>query len=185
MTGGDIRTLSSREVFRSPWLALRDDEVEFPDGSTGQYAVVDKQDFVLVLARERDGFWLVEQYRYPIAAREWEFVQGGWPPGHSGSATELAVAELREETGHTAGRLEHLGRLHAAVGFCSQGYDVFLATDLTPGEPQREASESDMVARWHSDADIEAMVRTGELADCHSVAALALYRTVSAPARSA
>ncbi|SHG24610.1 NUDIX domain-containing protein [Jatrophihabitans endophyticus] len=174
-----IRTISSREVFRSDWLRLREDEVEFPNGSRGRYAVVDKQDFVLVLAREDDGFWLVEQYRYPIGRREWEFVQGGWPAGGSGTPRELAEAELREETGHRAGSLTHLGRLHAAVGFCSQGYDVFLATDLVAGEPEREATESDMVARWHSDHDVTAMVRDGRLADAHSVAAFGLWRTVA------
>ena len=172
---GVIRTLSSREVFRSPWLALREDEVEFPNGSRGHYAVVEKPDFVLVLAREDDGFWMVEQYRDPIGRREWEFPQGGWPPGRTGAPHELAAAELREETGHTADTLTHLGRLHAAVGFCGQGFDVYLATGLTPGEPQREDTESDMVARWCADADVRAMLRTGQLADAHSVAALALW----------
>ncbi|GAB2473080.1 NUDIX hydrolase [Jatrophihabitans fulvus] len=175
MSEGTIRTIGSREVFRSPWLRLREDEVEFPDGSRGQYAVVDKPDFVCVLPRERNGFWLVEQYRYPIGRREWELPQGGWPAGRQGTQLELARAELREETGHEAGRMTHLGRLHAAVGFCSQGYDVYLAEDLEAGEPDREPTESDMVARWFGDDDIRAMVLAGEFADGHSVAALALF----------
>ena len=43
-------------------------------------------------SRERDGFWLVEQYRYPIGRRTWEFPSGGWPhdsPG--GDAEALAL----------------------------------------------------------------------------------------------
>ncbi|HJQ42875.1 MAG TPA: NUDIX hydrolase [Jatrophihabitantaceae bacterium] len=172
---GEIRQLSSREIYRNPWLRLREDEVEFPSGETGTYSVIDKQDFVVVLPYAQDGFWLVEQYRYPVGRREWEFPQGGWSHGKTGSPEELAVLELQEETGHTAGSFTHLGRLYAAYGFSSQSYDVFLATELVAGEPDREVTEADMVHEWRSLADIRAMIRRGEFADAHSVAALALY----------
>lgn len=106
-----IRQLSTREVYRNSWLTLREDTVEFPDGSHGLYSVVDKNDFELVLARQDEGFWLVEQFRYPVGSREWEFPQGGWPAGRTGTQAELARTELREETGMRAGSLAHLGRL--------------------------------------------------------------------------
>lgn len=171
----DIRQLASREIYRNAWMRLREDQVEFPDGSTGLYSVVDKQDFVVVPAYENGGFWLVQQFRYPVGRREWEFPQGGWPAGRSGTQAELAEAELREETGLRAAAFTHLGRLHAAYGFCSQGFDVFLATDLTPGPTHRESTESDMVNAWRSAADVRAMIRDGSFADAHSVAALALF----------
>ena len=100
-----------------------------------------------------------------------------WPAGHSGTAVELATAELREETGLRADDLRHLGRLFACYGFCSQRSDVFLATGLTHGEPERESTEADMVHAWRSDADLRAMLRSGEFADAHSVAALALFNS--------
>jgi 8-oxo-dGTP pyrophosphatase MutT (NUDIX family) len=171
----EIRQLASREVYRSAWMSVREDEVQFPSGVTGTYSVVEKQDFVLVLPFADDGFWLVQQYRYPIGRREWEFPQGGWSAGHSGAATALAAAELREETGFVAGALTHLGRLFAAYGFCSQSFDVYLAVDLTPGETQREATEADMVHEWRSVAEVRAMIGRGEFADAHSVAALTLF----------
>lgn len=171
----EIRRLGSREVFRSPWMSVRVDEVEFPTGLRGTYSVVDKQDFVLVLPFADDGFWLVQQYRYPVGRREWEFPQGGWPEGRSGPAAELAVAELREETGFSAASWTHLGRLFAAYGFCSQSYDVYLATDLSAGEAEREETEADMVHEWRSLAEVRAMIGRGEFADAHSVAALTLF----------
>lgn len=171
----EIRQRSSREVYRNPWLRLREDEVEFPAGGTGTFAVVEKQDFVTVIPFTGDGFWLVEQYRYPVGVRAWEFPQGGWPPGHAGgSLAELAQAELAEETGLRAGQWRHLGRLYAAYGYCNQSFDVFLATELTEGAPQREHSEQDMVHRWYAADELRAMVRTGGFPDAHSVAALAL-----------
>jgi 8-oxo-dGTP pyrophosphatase MutT (NUDIX family) len=172
---GEIKQLSSTEIYRNAWLRLREDEVEFPSGARGTYSVIDKQDFVVVLPYADGGFWLVEQYRYPVGRREWEFPQGGWSHGKTGTAAELAVIELREETGLRAGSLVHLGRLWACYGFCSQGYDVFVATDLVEGDTAREVTEQDMIHEWRSLADVRAMLRAGELADAHSVAALALY----------
>ena len=171
---GEIRTISRREVYRSAWMTVREDEVEFADGSPGRFGVVAKADFVTVIAAERDGFWLVEQYRYPIGSRQWEFCQGGWPAGHSGSQQELAVAELAEETGLRASEWTHLGRLFAAYGYSDQAFDVFLAGGLTPGPTRREASEQDMVSRWFPETEVRDMLRQGRFADSSSVAALLL-----------
>jgi 8-oxo-dGTP pyrophosphatase MutT (NUDIX family) len=171
---GSIRQVATREVYRTPWMSVREDDVVFPDGTTGTYSVVDKDDFVVVLPFADGGFWLVQQYRYPVGRREWEFPQGGWSAGASGTTEQLAVAELREETGLTAAKLTHLGRLFASLGFCSQAFDVFLAEELTAGPTQREASESDMVHEWREEATVRAMIGRGEFLDTHSVAALTL-----------
>ena len=61
--GGVVRRVSTREVYRNPWLTLREDEIRRPDGSAGIYSVVDKPDFALVIPAEPDGFHLVEQFR--------------------------------------------------------------------------------------------------------------------------
>jgi 8-oxo-dGTP pyrophosphatase MutT (NUDIX family) len=172
---GEIRRLAGREVYRTPWMSVREDEVQFPSGLRGTYSVVDKTDFVTVLPYADGGFWLVQQYRYPVGSREWEFPQGGWPADHSGTSLQLAVAELREETGFTAARMTRLGRLFAAYGYCSQAYDVFVAEGLTSGPAQREDTEADMICEWRSLDDVRAMIRGGELRDAHSVAAFALF----------
>jgi 8-oxo-dGTP pyrophosphatase MutT (NUDIX family) len=171
-----VRTTSSREVYRNAWMSVREDEVVLPDGRPGLYGVVDKPDFALVVPREDDGsLWLVEQYRYPVARRSWEFPQGSWPTaGAAGSPAALARAELREETGLLAARLEHLGRLHEAPGFCSQGFDVWLATGLALGPTAREATEQGMRTARVTDAELRRMVHDGELVDAASLAAYAL-----------
>jgi 8-oxo-dGTP pyrophosphatase MutT (NUDIX family) len=170
-----IRQISTREVYTNPWLRLREDQVRYPDGSQGVYSVVDKPDFALVLPCVDDGFWLVQQFRYTVGSRQWEFPQGGWPHGRSGSPEELAAAELAEETGLRAGSLRHLGRLFVAYGFTSQQYHVFLGEDLMPGEPDREATEADMICAWRSRAELDGMIADGTFADAHSLAALALF----------
>ncbi|GAA2713260.1 NUDIX domain-containing protein [Actinoplanes palleronii] len=171
-----MEQLSSRVVYRNPWMTVREDEVRHPDGTPGIYGVVEKPDFALVLPRWRDGFWMVEQFRYPIGRRAWEFPQGSWGSGgQGGDQLALARQELAEETGLRAGSMTHLGHLYEAYGYSTQAFDVYLATDLTEGTPNREPTEADMTHRPVTDAELTKMIHTGRLADAPSLAALTLY----------
>jgi 8-oxo-dGTP pyrophosphatase MutT (NUDIX family) len=170
-----VRTTSSREVYRNAWIRVREDEVERADGSSGIYGVVEKPDFGLVIPAERDGFWLVEQFRYPLGRRSWEFPQGTWSAGDGGSPEELARTELAEETGLRAATLEHLGHLDQAPGVSTQEFDVWLATGLTPGDSAREVTEADMEQAFVPETELRAMIRDGRFTDAPSLAAYALY----------
>lgn len=170
-----VERLDSRTVYTNPWMSVREDRVRFADGSTGIYGVVDKPEFAIVLPRTATGFWLVEQFRYPIGRRTLEFPQGGWPAGATGTAEELARTELVEETGLRAAAVTHLGHLYGAYGYSSQGFDVFLATDLTEGEHQREHTEQDMIHGHYTDAEIRRLIADGSIVDGNSIAALWLY----------
>jgi 8-oxo-dGTP pyrophosphatase MutT (NUDIX family) len=169
-----MRTTSSREVYRNAWTRVREDVIELPDGSTGVYGVVERPDFALVLPAAHDGFWLVEQYRYPIARRTWEFPQGTWSHGSDGTPEELARAELAEETGLRAARVDHLGRLDLAPGLMTQRFDVWLATGLTAGPTAREPSEADMRTAFVPEAELRAMIAGGRFTDGPSLAAFSL-----------
>ena len=173
-----MRTTGSREIYRNPWMRLREDAVEWADGSSGIYTVVEKPHFAIVIAAERDGFWLVEQFRHPLGRRAWEFPQGTWSAealtSGGGTPEELARAELAEETGLRAARWEHLGHLDLAPGLSTQEFDAWLATDLTPGPTAREATEADMVTAFVPEAELRAMVADGRFTDGPSLAAYAL-----------
>ena len=158
-----IRTLSTRTAYENPWFSVRDDEVELADGSRRTFSVVDREDFALVIPFERGGFHLVEQYRYATGRRSWEFPSGSFPPGQDGPSEDMARAELREETGFTAGRLELLGHLHAANGTMGQGFDIYLATELTPGPTAREVTEQDMRQQWFARGVLAVPRRRGRL----------------------
>lgn len=170
-----IRQVETRQVYESPWLRLREDVVERLDGSRGIYSVVEKRDFALVIPVENEGFHLVEEYRYPIGRRTTSFPQGGWAPGETGEPDDLARHELAQETGLRAGRLTRLGHLDSSHGTTNQGCHVYLAEDLTHGEPARELEEQDQTTRWVPYGELLRMVRDGEITDDSSVAALALY----------
>ncbi len=168
-----IRTLGSRTVYENPWLRVREDEIELPDGTRGIYGVVDKGDFGLVVPWDGARLTLVGQFRHPIATFSWEFPQGFV----EGAEPEAAARqELEEETGLRAGALRHLGHAYGASGFCSQGFHAWLATDLVQGEPRREPTEQGMEVRAVTPAELDALVLSGEIHDACSVAAWALVR---------
>lgn len=173
-----VRRLASRTVYRNNWMSVREDDIEFADGTRSIYGVVDKADYALIIAEEPgpDGsrFHLVDQYRYSIERRSLEFPMGGWPAGRTGTARELAQAELREETGLTARTWLHLGKLVQSTGHSSQQFDIFLATGLTPGAHDREITESDMVHRVVTEDEFCALIGDGTITDSPSVAAYAM-----------
>lgn len=177
----DIETLGSQVVYRNAWMTVREDAIRRRDGSTGIYGVIEKADFVVVVPVHADGsLQLVQQFRYPVKARFWEFPQGMWgPPG-----TDPALAarhELREETGLAAAALRHAGFLNLAHGTMRQGYDIFLATGLTPdsltgGEAAPELEEQDLVTPTVARAEFERMMIAGEIKDATTVATFGLLR---------
>ena len=169
-----IRAVGTREVYRNSWLTIREDDIRRPDGSPGIYAVVDKPTYALVIPQDGERFHLVEQFRYPLGLRRWEFPQGTAPDRAHLEAAELAARELREETGLRAASMTELGLLDVAPGMSSQRGRVFLATGITAGPHEREHEEQDMRSAWFSRAEVEQMIRDGVITDAQSIAAWAL-----------
>ncbi len=169
-----IERIASREVYRNDWMTLREDRIRRPDGSDGIYGVVDKPTYALIIAVQQERVRLVEQFRYPLGLRRWEFPQGTAPGRADLEPTALAHRELREETGLLAASMTLLGQLDVAPGMSSQRGWVFLATDITEGEHDREHEEQDMRSAWFSRTEVERMIRDGEITDAQSVAAWTL-----------
>ncbi len=173
----DIETLSSRIAYENRWMRVREDEIRYRDGSTGIYGVVEKSNFVVIAPLDSDGtLHLVEQYRYPIGQRCWEFPQGSWEGRPDADPLELARGELREETGLDAAAMIHIGNLFQAHGYATQSCDIYVAKDLRPVGTRLEATEQDLITRAFDAAEVIDMVLRGTIQDATTVAALGLLR---------
>jgi len=172
--GGYVQTLTTIKIYANAWMTVREDTFRRPDGTVGVYGVIDKPPYALVIAVHEGQLHLVEQYRYPLATRSWEFPQGTAPDRGHMEPRELAGRELREETGLRAAQLTHLGTVAIAPGMSSQRGDVYLATELTTGAHQREHEEQDMRSAWWDRMEFEHAVRTGQIIDAQSIAAYTL-----------
>ncbi|HEY0162476.1 MAG TPA: NUDIX hydrolase [Edaphobacter sp.] len=174
-----IKTISSREVYRNPWTSVREDVIERANGQRGIYGVIDKDPATIVIpletTEEGEFLYLVEQYRYTVGGRFWEFPQGGWEQADV-VPEELAQGELREETGLIAERLTFLSTFQIAYGVMNQKHHVFLAEGLIQGEPDPDAEESDLVLRRVSVAEFERMLLDGTIVDNCTAAAWGLYK---------
>ena len=171
--------VASREVYRNPWMTVREDDIRRADGSLGIYGVIEKPTYALIVPQDADRYALVEQFRYPIGLRRWEFPQGTAPESPDGTQPtpeELAARELREETGLRAESMQVLGQLDVAPGMSSQRGWVFLATGLTEGDHEREPEEQDMRSEWFTGAQLEAMIVDGTITDAQTIAAWMLLR---------
>lgn len=168
--------MTSREVYRNAWMRVHEDDVVHPDGSVGIYGVVDKPDFSLVIPYDGERLVVVEEFRHPVAARVRNFPQGSADDDAGLEPERVAAAELREETGLTAGRWEHLGRLLVAPGMSNQGAQVYLATELTG---RLSPQEPGLVAEALTPAELEEEIRAGRFADAASVAAYLLLQVRS------
>ncbi len=169
-----ITTLSSREVYRNPWMRLREDEILRSNGEKGIYGVVEKDEAAIILPIDNGRVWLVEQYRYTIQERALELPQGGWEMEIE-NPEELARGELREELGLVAAEMTYLGALWIAYGFTRQKQHVFLATGLTHTGKDPDAEEHDLVARSVTVAEFETLMLNGTIRDGCTLAAWGLY----------
>ncbi len=170
-----VERLASRVVYTNPWMTVREDEVLFPGGHRGIYGVVEKPDFALVIPWDGRRLHLVRQFRYPTGAAHWEFPQGSAEDAHQ-APEQLALRELKEETGLSAGRLTPLGFLYQANGYSDQGFHVFVATELVPGARRLEPTEQGMETAAFSRSELEGMLLSGDVRDGPTVAAYGLLR---------
>lgn len=169
-------TLSTRVAYENRWTRMREDRIRHADGSDGLYGVVERADFVVIVPWQDGRLTLVEQYRYPISMRVWEFPMGMWEHAPDTDPSVLAAAELREETGLVAGQMVHAGEIFQGPGYCNQRGHIFLATALTEGRTEREKTEQDMICRSFALAEFEAMIRDGTVKEAMTLSAFGMLR---------
>ena len=173
----EIVTTGTKLVYANRWMRVREDAIQRQDGSPGIYGVVEKPDFAIIAPLEPDGsVHLVEQFRYPVQARYWEFPQGAWEHAPDANPLDIARGELQEETGLLAGRMTYAGRLLPAYGYATQGFHVFLAEDLRLGRSSPECEEQGLISRLFAPGEFVAMITGGIIVDAATVAAFGLLK---------
>ena len=124
------KKIATQQVYKNPWISVREDQVIRPDGKEGIYGVVDPSIAVGVVALTADNqIILVGQYRYPLDEYSWEIVEGGSSKGEE--PIDTAKRELKEEAGLAASSWDQLGPyFHLSNCYTSEIGYAFLAKDL-------------------------------------------------------
>ncbi len=167
--------ISTERKYSGRIIHVDHDTVQFPDHSTGVLEMIRHPGAAAVVPmidRSTDPdprVLLIRQFRHAANDFIWEVPAGTLGPGEDPEV--CARRELAEEAGHSAGSLRHLTTIFTTPGFTDEVIHLFLATDLTPTDHQREADEFITVHefRW---AKVGEMVRRGEIRDGKSLCAL-------------
>ena len=167
------KTLSSREIYENPWMHLREDVAEMPDGRTTLYGVVTFGDCVGVVPFvDNDHVLLVRQYRYVQGENHrWEIPTGG--VHHGETLEQAAQRELAEEAGFCAGRLVPISRYYTSKCICDETAHLYLGEDLVPAEAVPDDTEF-LERRIFAFDEALRMTLDGEIMDSMSVIALLL-----------
>ena len=167
--------VSSRRVYDGRVISLDVDTVRFPDGSTGELELVRHPGASAVVpflsdpAGDDPQVLLIKQYRY--AAEEYLYEVPAGRLDADEAPSDCARRELREETGCTAERVEHMYTMYTTPGFTDEKIHLFMAVGLTEGVTGHEPDEFLEVETMTLSRAL-GMVESGEIKDSKTALAL-------------
>jgi ADP-ribose pyrophosphatase len=141
-----------------------------PDGREARCQYVKHPGAVAILPLVDDRHvCLIRGRRLTVGKTLIEIPAGTREPNESPLVT--ARRELAEETGYQAAQWEPLATYYPSPGVLNEQMWVFVARDLTPGPPAREANEEieNLVVTWD---DAMNMLDRGEIQDSKTLVAL-------------
>ena len=164
------RTLSSRPVYANPWIRVREDQAELPDGRTTIYGVIETRPAVGVLPfLDAETVVLVGQYRSVARAFYWEMPTGAVKPVESEEAS--ARRELREEAGYEAARVTRLCAFFTSKSVMDETAVLYRADGLRAADVEPDPTEF-IEVRTFAFADVLRMVERGEILDAMTIIAV-------------
>jgi ADP-ribose pyrophosphatase len=166
-----------RTVFAGRLFTVQVETIALPKGGELAVEIVRHPgSVVLIPVTNDDALMLVRQYRHPIGRWVWELPAGTLKPGED--IEHAAIRECHEEIGLIPAHLELVGSFYPSPGFCDEIMHFFRATGLRkPGAGDAEAhqdEDEDLEPRAFGRAEVEAMIKAGEIVDMKTLAGLAL-----------
>jgi ADP-ribose pyrophosphatase len=170
-----VSKISSKRVYSGRVINVDIDTVRFPNGSTGELEMVRHPGASAVIPFLTDPdsgdpqILLIKQYRYAAGDFIYEIPAGKLDGDED--PKECARRELREETGCTATRIEHLYTFYTTPGFTDETIHAFMATGLTRGEVEHERDEFMSLETVTLSRALE-LIKSGELKDAKTALAI-------------
>ncbi|WAC06735.1 MAG: NUDIX hydrolase [Thermodesulfobacteriota bacterium] len=139
-TIGPYQVLSTKTVYRNPWITVREDQVIHPGGNQGIFGVIEMKAGSTVLAlNSKSEVFLIKEFKYGIARESIELMSGGLDSAES--AIDGAKRELKEELGLEADKWINLGVVDPFTTIVRSPNYMFLAIGIKEGQQNLEELE--------------------------------------------
>src|SRR5579862_5754985 len=159
-----------RPVLKLGVVDLGVEHASLPNGVEIDLAVIRHPGAAAIVALDDAGnLALLHQYRYAIGGYLWEIPAGCLNAGET--PLQCANRELAEEAGLSARRWDHLGTIVTIPSFCDERIDLYLARELDVATGTPDVDEVIRVEK-RTFADAMKMIRSGEIIDAKTIAAL-------------
>lgn len=119
---------SKKEILSIPVFSVMETTSISPEGETGNYYVMDANDWVITIPVMGKDFLMVKQWRHGEKQISIEFPGGVLEKGED--AEDGAKRELREETGFEAKKMVHLGTFNPNPALMTNHVHIFAALEL-------------------------------------------------------
>jgi ADP-ribose pyrophosphatase len=158
-----MKLISSKVVYKCDLFTVTEDYATDGKGYEIKRSIVRHAGSAVMMALDaKKRILLVRQYRLPAGMYLWELPAGRLDPGET--PLQTAKRELVEETGYRARQWRKLVTFFPSPGYVGEKMTIYLATDLTEGEPKPMEDEK-IETRWFTGAEIEGMLRSGKIID--------------------
>lgn len=167
--------LESEYLHRRPWLTVRRDTVQLPDGGINpEFYILEYPDWVNVIPVTTDGeIVLVRQYRHGIQQTRLELCAGVVEPGEDPEIG--ARRELLEETGYSGGRWEKIMTLSPNASVNNNFTHCYLATGVEKTSLQHLDKTEDIEVVLLTPDEVFTLLQEGEFLQALMVAPLWKY----------
>ena len=166
------RVRGSTYVVDSPFLRLRKDSLELPDGTLiDDYYVREGRGFSIIFALTEDHrVVLVRQFKYAVGRIMLELPAGLIDEGED--ARDAAVRELAEETGYHAQSMEPVHSLCAEPSNSQTSMHIFLARGARRQVRQRLDVTEEIEVELATVQEVRTLVARGDIDSTAQVAAI-------------
>ena len=172
----NYKVTKSENIFKGIVFDVKLDILEYDSGNAGRREVIHHNGGAVILPITNAGkLVLIKQFRYPLQKILIEAPAGKLEIDED--PLTCATRELTEETGYTAKTVTALGKISTTPGFCDEILYLYLAQGLTAGEHNREEGEYGMEVFEYTMAEIGEMIKSGEIIDSKTIAAIYHYKS--------
>jgi ADP-ribose pyrophosphatase len=172
----NYKTLASEYLHKEPWLTVRKDKVEVPNGHViPAYYVLEYPDWVNTIGITKEGeMVMIRQFRYGLGIAAYELCAGVCED-FDADPVESAKREMLEETGYGNGEWKKVMTIAPNPATQTNLTHCYVATGLEKIADQNLEKSEDITVHLFSKEEVKRMLVNDEIVQALHAAPLLKY----------